>query len=526
MSQWWHLPIEVVDCILKHVSFLDYVALTQTNSSLRELLNNTRVLQLVLSANFAQKIDSFEWSFTDIDRCLEKKNLWRSYRQLDSFLGSVDGISLLDSPSLDQMQLQRNIHKFGADEIYLVPLMMIYDLLDERLTESLFKRGVKIHISRVSWTQLLLHLQNFRKAINFFHDAGSGIPSSIERSLFEVSRADLNFPQLVHSRTAKLYHIRRQVRHFLPTSKGSITFANWPAFLKFLKEVVIVIVKALPKPKGQWPALNILRAYEGDGIAGDEMIMAMVAKILTEEIFKKFRIKVNDRMTEFLVRPSAIMIWVGPIEVRLMTDPVDVQIYARAVDPTLLVSPLAPLTTERMLKNIDTSEPLQDPMICYKFPWKPTTLRWKYFVEKFTESLSNKPLSAGFDFDLLSFFYHAVLDKQDRQYVSNSKNVLSLLCMLDGGEQNKFEIGQLVINSNLGYIGTIILMDDKNKSYRVCPHDFTRIYIAQESSLYPVKQSQMGNSTLQWLLRSEGFVFSGTCLFRYMEFKGENIVLS
>lgn len=526
MSQWWHLPTEIVDWILSHVSFLDYVALTQTNSFLREALDNTRVLQLVLTANFAQKIDSFEWSFADLNGCLQKQNLWNSYWELNHFLERVDGISFLESSQpMHQLHLQREIQKFATEETYVVPLMVTLDALTEELSRSLLRRVGKIPISRVSWTRLLMHLQNFQKAVNFFQKADPGVPSSLERCLFEVSRADLNFPQLVHWRTTKIYHIRQEVRRFLPTSNGSITFANWPSFLKFLKELVIVIARALPKPNGKWPALNILRAYRGDGVASNEMRMAMVAKILTEEVFRKFRIKVNGHSTKLSVRPSAIMIWVGPIEVRVMTDPTDVQVIARGIDPITLQSPLGPLTTDRMLKNIEITEQPSEHSICCEFPWKPTNLRWKFYVQAFAKSLSNELISSIIDFetDLLSIFFSCILSDQDQLQNANLSRLDAPLN--DETKQNKYRIGQIVLNQNLGYIGAVILIDE-NKSYRLCPHDFSRIYVAHESSLIPAERSQMGNLCLNWLLQSEGFLFNGTCLFQNVEFQGEHIIFS
>lgn len=526
MSQWWHLPTEVVDLVLKQVSFLDYVALTQTNASLRELLNNTRVLELVLSANFAQKIDSFEWSFSDIDKCLQKNNLWKSYCELDRFLLSVD-YPLIDSISLPSAQLflLQNIYRFTTNETYFIPIIIIYEELIEHLRELSVKQTPKILISRVSWARLLMHLQNFRKAIRFFEDTDDEIPLLIERAFFEVSRVDLNFPQLAKNRTIKLYHIRQQVRKFLPISKGSITFANWSAFFKFLKDLVLVIVRALPKPKSQSPALNILRAYEGDGTPGQEMIMSIVAKIMTEEVFKKFSIKVDNRLTKLSVRSSSLLIWVGPIEVRLTTDPVDVQMFARRVDPNSIQSPLAPLTIGQMLKNIDTSDQNLYPIICYELYWKPSNMRWKYFITLFEETLSNKPLSPCFGYkgDLLSFFYSSTI--LDKIGIASEEMVefefFSLLDVPKGNCSEKYQMGQIVTNPNLGYIGPVILVDEENKLYRLCPHDFTRISIAHESSLIPVEHKQEGDLIVNWLMQSEGFVFSGVFLFTFVELRDD-----
>lgn len=531
MSKWWHLPTDIVDHVLEHISFPDFVALTQTNSALRHLLDNTRMLQLVLSANFAELIDSFEWSFTDLDECLQKQNLWKSYLELDSFLKFRDSpIVDFSSPPSNYKRLLEEIHKLTTSERFFIPLVIIYYELAANLKSGLITKKPRISISRFSWAQLLMHLQNVQRAVLFFHNVGNEIPLLIEKAFFEFSRSDLNFPQLAKSRTKALYNIRKQVRQFLPVSNGIIIFPDWPSFFQFLKELVMVVVKALPKAKGQYHAMNILRAYDGDGIAGKDMNMAIIAKILTEEVFKKLRIKVSHQLVKLSVRPSAVMIWVGPIEVQIVTDPPDVRVFTQRVDTNNLQLPLVPLNVPRLLKNIDTSDRHCGDSLSYDFPWKPAGRRRKFFVDIFSESMKSNSLThlTSCDDDLLSFFYYSSIMGTAGMEGPCADFFARCFNLLRSSEESitaKYKLGQLVINLHLGYMGTIVLVQNESKVYSLLPHDFTRFCVAQEPSLTQLDLKQAGN-ILPWLTQSEGFILSGVCLFSCIEVQDKNIIFS
>lgn len=533
MSQWWDLPEEIVEAILKHVSFRDYVSITQTSRKVKETIDNRRFYEVVLASNFAQRIDNFEWSFSETDNILSKEQLWKLCCEIETFLDWVQESNVRDLISSQDKEicLRRKIHKITAKDEYMIPIMIVYDSTVADFMECVREGNTMKPQSRVSWAQLLMHLQNFRKAVAYFQEAKTNSTTIIERTFFEVSRADFNFPLLVRNRSKQLYRMRKQISAQLPISKGTLGFPDWSSFFKFLHHIIQQIMRLLPKPKKQHPALNILRAYNGDGVGSKEMIAAIIAKILTEAVFGKVRIKVGNYFPDLTVRPSAVVVWVGSIEVRLASRPSEIQIIARRVNPVLLRNPLAPLTPRRVLDLMVL--PDQSPTVShlqnFHFPWSPSATRWKFFIQVFKAAISNESISTKINDadDMLSFFYSSSLSENDRGTITTFTSILRNHLAVENANKEdtcvkniseKYGNGLLFINRNMEYIGSIILFDHESGSYCVCPHDFTRICFAQEASIYPVDPSDLEQTKklLCWLFQSEGFVFIGACLYPYM----------
>lgn len=339
---WWQLPTELIEHILDHVSFPDYVALTQANRELRRVLDTESLFLAVLESNYRQFIEAYDWP---IDPDISKTTLWAAFGHLRVFFNSLDllyptldppdsslseplapsgvsapsadplpascflefhrlftnGPALMDIGYRRKVLLDVGLNIFATHSIYSFPLVYYFEESQAQFQQMCAgsEFPIAIPLSRLSWSRRLLQLQNFGQAVKFFHGSHTSDTSDIEKCYFELSRCYNDFGSLAHHRSAKLTRMRAALRAKLPISRGELQFASSKAYNLFLQDLIATLLPYMTSRNSHGgQGGNILRIYEGSGQESQLLHLSILAKLLRETVFDKLSFKISGGPAE------------------------------------------------------------------------------------------------------------------------------------------------------------------------------------------------------------------------------------
>lgn len=328
----WDLPTDVMNDILEKISFADYVQLMFTCKSLRRVLDNDKLYKIVWKANFATVSDAYEWPQSD------EQLMVGGWRNLYGRIESVEHRLLImekrfeglrkESPSVPPEQMERLRTKeirsismdIGTDERYFIPLVHLSSAEWDKFCRATEGKREVYDMFRMCLTRKLLYLQGVNIALCFFMKAESSHATDIEKCLFELSRFDFAFCELAIIRKRKLSDTRRAVLEELPIQTGILGFVSENMFVSFVIAIARKIISHFPTPQTHEPSLNILREYVGQ--TGEPRIyrLAMLAKVMQEEIFSKLSFRVNNQDQSFEANITGSELLIGKFRFRLKTD--------------------------------------------------------------------------------------------------------------------------------------------------------------------------------------------------------------
>lgn len=349
----WHLPFDVLDLILQKITFVDYVHLIQTNTKLRNVLDNHHLYETVWKANFADVLEAYEWPYSNEQEMLVgRKELYATIGEVEQFLIKIRGmihefgkeymtkpfflpnqdpaLELIAPEVRNAMNevLEEAYVKYAIKSKYFVPLVYLSDKYWKGFCEATEKKQDKYNISLMCWSRKLLHIQNVNLAIKFFNKVSINETSNIEKCFLELSRFDFEFSDLAGTRVKKLRKMRSDVRRLLPIKKGVLGFDSENLFLGFLGRLGLKLLELLPlsrPPTGSevfrsYSGINVLREYVGQPSEPRMYRLAIMAKVLQEEVFSKLRFRIGSLEYAFDVKVTQFQILLGKFRLRLKTD--------------------------------------------------------------------------------------------------------------------------------------------------------------------------------------------------------------
>lgn len=183
-----------------------------------------------------------------------------------------------------------------------IPLLFLTDYYTAKFNKAVEKK--KPHdIFMMCFTRRLLNGLNMFKASKV---TSTNASLDYEHILFELSRYDSEFEQIAISRYKLHRQIRREMR--FESEDRIITFTSKEDFYKLVLATSRKILALIPPT---W----LHRVNDLFGPEQDESDMApyhaLIVKMLNEELFRKFSIKIIDRIVYFDARFSPLGVVVG-----------------------------------------------------------------------------------------------------------------------------------------------------------------------------------------------------------------------
>ncbi|KAM9930222.1 hypothetical protein OXX59_000654 [Metschnikowia pulcherrima] len=540
---WWRLPTELVDQILQHVSFDDYVSLTQTNAEARRLLDTGSQFLTVFRANFHEDIEAYEW---DIDSSVSKATLWTAVRKLRRFLDLIDSLYPQTVGEPTDMGFDKHLETalltFASQPEYFVPLIMEIRIATGHMRQNLAQAltgPALISISRISWLRKLLQLQNFLHAARFFLQKDPGDIVSVEKCYFELSRCYIDFASLARHRVKVLKQLRNEVRSLLPIPSGMLKFPSQNAYHVFLGGILKTILIGLNSTAySSNVGANILRVYKGLGSEAQELYAAIAAKIFQEEVFSKFTFEINGVVRKevsvavtpvWLVFDSTyVLINLTNITFKFMEKEAIRRIPHSDVEQTF-----RPVTTRAVLQRAFDADESEEgiPRDITRQDWSNMYYNTSIFKLRFLRTVlmnisESKTLSTS-DFrplyhksDFLLYFYSTmVMLENTRTEITSFRHHASHLIQPDFHTKT-FAFGDLILNHSSDYFGVVLgahsaRTEDENFLVTL-PFDNIEKSVAQVSSLKHLHIAEFGDSFpefIEWLLSTDGMTYAGMLFF-------------
>lgn len=336
----WDLPTDLLDLVLSCLSIEDYVLLLQTSKSLKLLFDNNHLYQAVWRANFAQTLIAYEVSYIEEDQIeagvyglhaligkieFVLERVEKEMEPLQEFLAGDDSGQSLDSWNQIDNLLNDVFTTFVTDEKFFIPIVYVANKYWKEFCEATECSNCTYNISRMCWSRQLLHLQNVNLAVKFLRKADPDQSDDLERFLVEVGRFDNAFPELSKIRVAQIKKLRRHTRSFIPISSGTLKFASEKHFLTFIESLAnslssLVEHRPCRDQNDRSTGINILREYYGHKAEPSIFRVAILTKILYEEVFGKLIFQIGSEILRFSPKISQQLIMFGKYRLRLRTN--------------------------------------------------------------------------------------------------------------------------------------------------------------------------------------------------------------
>lgn len=360
----WDLPTDLLDLVLAHLSIEDYVHLLHTSKRLRLLLNTSHHYQIVWKANFSEILEAHEFPYNEAEQMNTSVfELIALIKEIEAVLDKIQKAmeclkeseavpndstsSLLSWRQIDSF-LNQVFSRYAVDENFFIPVVFVAMKYWKDFCVATECSFGSYDISRMCWSRQLLHLQNVNLAVNFLRRSLPDDTDDMERFLFEVSRFDYGFPELSKVRMAQIKKLRHLTRRIIPIPGGTLMFPSERHFLSFIGSLankLTAVIERRPQRDryDQSTGINILREYNGQNAEPAIFRVAMLAKILHEEVFGKLRFQIGSEIHTFTPKISQQLIMFGKYRLRLRTNSTSF-----AVESGPRASPLERLVTMRM----------------------------------------------------------------------------------------------------------------------------------------------------------------------------------
>lgn len=355
---WWNLPTEILEIVLKHISFDDYVNLTRTNGELRRTLDTPDLWNHVYQNVFGPIHHQYEWS----DTWKSKTEMWKLKKEfreyLQQFVQLSSGMTIGDKvgPLWQEQDPNASNFKFQKQSLLLTDRTTELWITEDTPWAKMLEKGIRtfaqekyfpivvetynqemqklkllirlqscVPVTAFAFVSKLLQIQNMSLGLKYYSHAQGDV--DLERGYFEMARFDASFHELAPVRLQKLERMRTLLRDTLPISKGVLGFQSESQFSEFLEGTVKLLLQCLlpvtqnRRGYGQ----NILNVYKGNFQGPALMYIAIVAKVLQEEIFLKIKINVAGCTARLKTKCSQLFIVVGDFYVECMLKPLKVR---------------------------------------------------------------------------------------------------------------------------------------------------------------------------------------------------------
>lgn len=326
MTPLWELHPHQIFRALESMSFTDYARLMISNPQAEHILS--RYYYFCWDANYGKSTKFYEWPVSETQLKLIS---WRMlFDQIVDLRHRMLNLRRENCVGLDPVQINEKICRFiqdyGSDRSYFVPLLYLSQHSDEELFTNPLNVGITLSLSIMTSLQKLLQYQNTSVAFDFFRDSRPNEINDIEKCLFEVSRFRSYFAEVAKVRAECFEKIREKVRKArserilepqFGVNMGTLFFPSTGLFIQFLDNLVKAIFTILPAPRisgylGPIPVEQFGRTRVNR--------ISVIAKILNEEIFGDFEIKINGlRMTLWTYMTSDALI-IGSYQCELCGD--------------------------------------------------------------------------------------------------------------------------------------------------------------------------------------------------------------
>ncbi|RKP32778.1 hypothetical protein METBISCDRAFT_21046 [Metschnikowia bicuspidata] len=538
--QWWQLPPEILDLIFTKLLPADYVKFYRLCNK-KHFLNDPARLLAVLGSNFGAEIEAFEWDpVHDIttEQFTEAADKFSEF--VSNVVKSLHGIANAEhhghSVPLARdyralLDLVTQVACSNTHPIVALHHLRTVDIEWNAQLSSIYMHSLvspyTLNVAQSSWSRHMFHMQQFAACVRFFHRADPNTHRDLERCYFELSRCHLEFGLLAPCRVKKLRQLRTQVANFTGVHSGGLLFASSSAFQDYLRSVVFIILRIL-KPQDPLPTENgnLFRFYKGETRAEMEICLAVVGKILQEEVFDKIVLQTPEkRYSHVTVKISPKFIIAGDMYISLSQKDFSVSVYHEEQVLSLAASILRPLRyidAVRTFSHIDStlrafqcaarSELVNKDWQGEKISTCPERLR---FVRTLMISVCQredlpmtilKTLTRYPDF----YLYHACA-KTLVGLLEEHDTVDSFIPALSAGDIQH----SLFVNIRSHYLGIRLKMREdaasdwtsRDTNCHVLPIDSLEVSVAQEESIQSLGATDFGAAFpefLRWLLCTEG----------------------
>lgn len=551
---WWNLPTEIVDRIVELVSFLDYVALTQTSRTLRSLLDNRHLLLVTLSSTYGRTITAYEWD--SVAEAPSRALLWEKFCRLLLFLLDVErrcattyNLLALNERRTSQdhtasdIEWRKLMHEaiivYACDPAYFLPLMTELQLCWHDFREKAHDPVPDVSLTRLCWTRKLLELQNFSKAVRFFLKVDPESTLELEQCYFELSRCHLDFDRLAPLRTAKIAEMQAKVRVTLPIQSGELRFPSFHAYEHFIRALVETLAPCLTFHNTARTGMNILRVYNQELCNAKHMYFAILAKVLQETVFDRLLFNVQGRAVNIQAKVTPMFLMMDSFCVLVDLDFNSLSFYRTDALRGLAASgnstAFRPLTHRDIIYSAfevpETAHSL--PTITSLNSWSNAEISTSKEKLRFLRTLLVPVMEEkNIEFSLFStllrknefyLYYNCVLAHLQRTDFIFFDYWDSLIQRIKSAEPSaeQIRLGTVVVNSVSDYVGAIVSFYNQSegaeeKTSIVLPHDQVELSFALTPSITVVNAADLEDNLaafLEWLMSNEGATHLGMFLF-------------
>lgn len=336
----WDLPTDLLDLVLAHLSIEDYVHLLHTSKRLRLLLNSNHHYQIIWKANFSEVLEAYEFPYNEAEHTdTSVFELFALIREIETVLENIqkameclkesEAVSDVSARLLSWRQIDSFLNqvfsRFAIDKKFFIPVVFVaMKYWREFCVATECSQGT-YNISRMCWSRQLLHLQNVNLAVEFLRSSLHDDTDDMERFLFEMSRFDYSFPELSKVRMVQIKKLRNHARRIIPIPGGTLVFPSERHFLSFIGSLANKLsadIERRPQRNryDQSTGINVLREYHGQNAEPAMFRVAILAKILQEEVFGKLRFQIGSEVHTFTPKISQQLIMFGKYRLRLRTN--------------------------------------------------------------------------------------------------------------------------------------------------------------------------------------------------------------
>lgn len=542
----WNLSTDVFDSILEHLSFEDYVHLTQTNSHLRSLLNNSHLFEIVWKAQFSDTLEAYEWPFSEEHEMqVGKEALYRDIREVRETLKEVrDTVQKLvkllwysensqESQCLDMASaetkklkdaLDRVILTYSVEERYFIPLVYLSNQLWQEFCNETSRTDFSFNMSMMCWAQKLLHIQNVNIALKNLLEANGQTTTNLERFFLDISRFDFNFHDLSLIRLKTLRKMRKIVHNSLPLDRGVLGFEDEATFLNLMASIATKLLRQLPQAKDTNPVstgINVLREYVGQPQEPFMYRLSILAKIMQEEVFSKLKFQIGakeGKSVSFNVQVSPKLVLFGNYRLRIASDTkhivAEVGPYSNIDLERMVASPIDYRKAVLFAKMFTLDERQAGDLNLMKYPCFSTNFtKWKDFLDQLDARIGGQANSAKeFSFSDRCL-YRGCFQGEYGEYILKHWNCDILPLGMKSFEDWHFSRALIDIDKpgrlifNLYHHVYAVMYQTKKRGIRASscvlhPHDAAHPTTYDNGCEF---LSGMTAKSIQWLMRTEGF---------------------
>lgn len=305
-TQFWHLPEDIVHRILEFVPVTGYVHLTRTCTAAKSALGTADYYKTVWNSLFRTRAEAYSPNYAE---SLMYKDDWESlYAAIVKLKQELQSLYVEVKRERHRSRRRRAVFEKIDTKLrklncmHFVPLLFLTDYYTAKFNQAVENKQPH-DIFMMCFTRRLLNGHSMFKASKL-----NSVNASLdyEHILFELSRYDSEFEQVAISRLELHTQIRREMR--FETEDRTLRFTSHDKFYKLVLSTSRRILAQIPP---SW----LHRVNDLFGLEHDESEVApyhaLIVKMLNEELFRKFSIKICDRTFQFDSRFSPLGVVVG-----------------------------------------------------------------------------------------------------------------------------------------------------------------------------------------------------------------------